>query len=259
MNINEYEIRTIVFVLVFLVISLLEISSPRRSKSDSSRKLNNFLILIIDILCVRLIFPMASVGIATYAEINNLGLINFYDLDSTLWVVVTVLSLDFFIYIQHLLSHKFNFLWRLHRVHHSDTEFDLTTALRFHPLEIILSIFFKSILILILGCSPVAILIFETILNSTAIFNHGNVFIPKSMDKVIRLFVVTPDMHRIHHSTLNEEMNSNFGFNISIWDRLFSTYTDKPKAGHNVMKIGLNRFREKKDSSLASMLIQPFK
>jgi sterol desaturase/sphingolipid hydroxylase (fatty acid hydroxylase superfamily) len=174
-------------------------------------------------------------------------------------VIATVVVLDLFIYLQHVMFHAVPALWRLHRMHHADLDFDVTTGARFHPIEIVLSMLIKLAAVVVLGAPPVAVLIFEVVLNATAMFNHGNLRLPLAVDRVLRLFVVTPDMHRVHHSIVPAETNSNFGFNLPWWDRLLGTYRAQPAAGHVVMTIGLDDFREASDQRLDRMLIQPFR
>ena len=215
--------------------------------------------VIIDTILVRLLVPLLPVGIAVYAANNSIGLFNLFDL--TIWLVlpISLLILDFIIYWQHRLFHAVPMFWRLHRMHHTDIEFDFTTAIRFHPIEIILSILLKLVVILLLGVPAIAVMLFEIILSSSALFNHSNIKLSKSIDKVLRLFIVTPDMHRVHHSVYQKETDSNFGFNIPWWDRIFGTYVDQPKDGHTEMFIGIENFREEKDSRIDQLLVQPFK
>jgi sterol desaturase/sphingolipid hydroxylase (fatty acid hydroxylase superfamily) len=174
-------------------------------------------------------------------------------------VVVSVIVLDLAIYLQHVLFHAVPALWRLHRMHHADLEFDVTTGLRFHPIEILLSMMIKLAVVAALGTPAVAVLIFEVLLNATSMFSHSNVRIPLGLDRVLRWFVVTPDMHRVHHSILSRETNSNFGFNVPWWDRLFGTYRPQPAAGHETMTIGIEQFRDPRELGLDRMLLQPFR
>ena len=193
------------------------------------------------------------------AEARGWGLFNVIALPAWIGVVVSVIVLDLAIYLQHVLFHAVPALWRLHRMHHADLEFDVTTGLRFHPIEILLSMLIKLAVVAALGAPAVAVLIFEVLLNATSMFNHGNVRIPQALDRVLRWFVVTPDMHRVHHSILSRETNSNFGFNLPWWDRLFGTYRAQPAAGHDAMTIGIEQFRDPRELGLDRMLLQPFR
>lgn len=206
----------------------------------------------------RLVMPILPMALAAHASemgwgiFNNAGLSNWADL------VLSVILFDFFIYLQHVMVHAVPLFWRLHRMHHADLEYDVTTGARFHPIEILLSLFIKLALILVIGPPVVAVLIFEVILNAMAMFNHGNLKLPLGLDRVLRLLVVTPDFHRVHHSSIPVEANRNFGFNLSLWDYLFGTYKAQPSKGHEGMEIGIDQFREAKDLHLHQMLIQPF-
>jgi sterol desaturase/sphingolipid hydroxylase (fatty acid hydroxylase superfamily) len=220
---------------------------------------NNLGIVVVDTLLVRLIFPTAAVGLALVAEAQGWGLFN--ALAAPWWVAVigSLIVLDLAIYLQHVLFHAVPALWRLHRVHHADLEFDVTTGLRFHPVEILLSMGIKLAVVVALGPPAVAVLIFEVVLNATAMFNHGNVRLPAHVDRVLRCVVVTPDMHRVHHSVRPDETNSNFGFNLPWWDRLLGTYRAQPADGHEGMTIGIEQFRQARELWLDRMLIQPLR
>jgi sterol desaturase/sphingolipid hydroxylase (fatty acid hydroxylase superfamily) len=207
---------------------------------------------------VRLAFPVLAVGVAGLAEARNWGLWHGLDAPFELAFVASLLALDLVIYAQHVLFHKLPLLWRLHRMHHTDLDFDVTTALRFHPLEIVLSMLIKLAAVVLLGAQPVAVMLFEVILNATAMFNHGNVRLPERWDRALRWLVVTPDMHRVHHSVRPEETDRNFGFNLPWWDRLFGTYRDQPRDGHAGMTIGLEYFRDRRATTLTGLLLQPF-
>jgi len=208
---------------------------------------------------LRLVFPTAAVGFALFAARQGWGLLNAVSPPFWLALLVAVLVLDFAIYLQHVLFHAVPALWRLHRVHHADLEFDVTTGLRFHPLEILLSMAIKLAVIAALGPPALAVLIFEVLLNATSMFNHGNVRMPAGLDRVLRWLVVTPDMHRVHHSVLPHETNSNFGFNLPWWDRLLGTYRARPAAGHTGMTIGIEQFRAPRELWLDRLLLQPFR
>lgn len=241
--------------------AVLEIFLPRRKfdKPRTKRWPSHFGLVVIDTILLRFLFPTAAVGAAVYAETHQLGLLNSVSILPIVKVVTAFLILDLVIYWQHVIFHKIPILWRLHRVHHTDMVFDFTTALRFHPVEIVLSMLLKIGIIFVIGAPAFAVLLFEIVLNGTAMFNHGNINIPQKIDRLLRLFVVTPDMHRVHHSPHRHETDSNFGFNIPWWDRLFGTYRDQPDTGHQAMTIGQSAFRTDKDSRLDQLLLQPLR
>ena len=220
---------------------------------------NNLGLVVIDTIVLRLSFPILAVGLALVAQDRGWGLFNIIDLPGWVAILVSIIVLDLVIYLQHVLFHAVPALWRLHRMHHADLEFDVTTGLRFHPVEILLSMGIKLAVVMALGPPAVAVLIFEVLLNATAMFNHSNVRLPTFVDRALRLIVVTPDMHRVHHSIRPEETNSNFGFNLPWWDRLLGTYKAQPKAGHAGMSIGIEQFRTTRDLWLDRMLVQPVK
>ena len=256
---NEPKIRLAIFLGVLIIMALWELVAPRR-RHEIPRLLrwsNNLALVVVDTLIVRLAFPMAAVGLALLGQNRGWGLLNIYTLP--LWVnfVVGFVVLDLVIYFQHVMFHAVPTLWRLHRMHHADLEFDVTTGLRFHPGEILLSMLLKFAVISALGPPAAAVLVFEALLNATALFNHSNVRIVQSIDRVLRLFMVTPDMHRVHHSIHPHETNSNFGFNLPWWDRLFGTYRPQPQDGHEAMTIGIEQFRNPRDLWIDRMLIQP--
>jgi sterol desaturase/sphingolipid hydroxylase (fatty acid hydroxylase superfamily) len=213
----------------------------------------------LDAVLVRFLFPVVAVGLAVIAQENGWGLLNQLSIPTWIVTILAVLALDFAIYLQHVLFHAVPALWRLHRVHHADLEFDVTTGVRFHPFEIVISMAIKLLLILALGPSAMAVLIFEILLNGTSLFNHSNVRLPSRLDAVLRLFIVTPDMHRVHHSILPSETNSNFGFNLPWWDWILGTYLAQPSAGHTGMTIGIEQFRTGRDLWLDRLLFQPFR
>lgn len=258
---HEPLIRVGFFLSVLTVMALWEVFAPRRPQKIGrlTRWPNNLFIVGLDTLAVRLVFPVAAVGTAFMASEIGWGLLNLVTLPAWLTVIVSVLVLDAAIYFQHRLFHAVPWLWRLHRMHHADLEFDVTTGLRFHPIEIILSMAIKLTVVLALGAPVLAVVIFEVLLNATAMFNHGNVRLPLRLDRYLRLFVVTPDMHRVHHSVIVRETDSNFGFNLPWWDRLFGTYRAQPEKGHLGMTIGIEDFRTVQDLRLDRMLMQPFR
>jgi len=258
---NELLIRLAAFAGIFAVMAAWEILAPRRDQKlgRRTRWSGNIGIVIVDAVLVRLVFPITAVGLALVAEARGWGLFYVLDLPTWLSVPLAVMALDLAIYLQHVLFHAVPTLWRLHRMHHADLELDVTTGTRFHPIEIILSMGIKLGAVAAMGVPAVAVLAFEVLLNATSIFNHSNVRIPAWVDRGLRWIVVTPDMHRVHHSILAPETNSNFGFNLPWWDRLFGTYRDQPAAGHLGMTIGIEQFREPAEQRLGCMLTQPFR
>ena len=257
----EPTIRLAVFLGVLVAMMMWEIAAPRR-RQEVPRVLrwsNNLALVIVDTAILRLVFPMLAVGLAVMAQAGGWGLFNVLDWPGWVTVVLSVLVLDLAIYLQHVMFHAVPALWRLHRMHHADTEIDATTGLRFHPVEIVLSMAIKLAVVAALGAPPVAVLIFEVLLNATALFNHANINLPRRVDRVLRLVMVTPDMHRVHHSVIPAETNSNFGFNLPWWDRLLGTYRAQPVKGHLGMTIGLERFRDRRELWLDRMLLQPLR
>lgn len=257
---NEAAIRLGFFFGIFVVIVLWEYLSPRRvlTMSKSVRWLSNMGVVAIDTLAVRLLFPIIGVNVAFAAQQKGFGLLNVIHLPEWMSVLIGILVLDLVVYLQHLMFHAVPLIWKLHMMHHADIDYDVTTGLRFHPFEIIISMVIKMTAIAALGPSVFTVILFEIILNGTAMFNHGNIKMPFNVDRVLRLLVVTPDMHRVHHSVTIRETNSNFGFNFPWWDRLFRTYRPQPAAGHEGMTIGLAQFRDPKKNNLWHMLILPF-
>ena len=259
--INEPTLRLVVFLGVLVAMALWELWSPRR-RIEIPRLIrwsNNLALVVIDTLVVRLLFPVAAVALALVMSEQGWGLFNLLEWAVWVEVVICVVLLDFAIYLQHVVFHHVPVLWRLHRMHHADVAIDVTTGLRFHPLEIVLSMAFKLVLVVLLGPPAIAVLIFEVVLNASAMFNHSNIRLPKRVDAVVRLFIVTPDMHRVHHSVVPRETNSNYGFNVPWWDRLLGTYIAQPKAGHDEMQIGLNQFRARRELWIDRMILQPLR
>lgn len=255
----EAVLRAGAFLLVLAGTAAWEVAAPRRRPQYSrwTRWPGNIAIVVLDAVLVRLLFPAAAVGFALFAEARAWGLFNSLDTPEWIAVAVSVVALDLAIYFQHVLFHAVPTLWRLHRMHHADLDFDVTTGIRFHPFEILLSMGFKIGVIAALGPPALAVLVFEVLLNASSMFNHGNVRLPDGLDRALRWFLVTPDMHRVHHSVVVGETNSNFGFSLSWWDRLFGTYRAQPAAGHEAMTIGIARFRTPRDLRIDRMLIQP--
>jgi sterol desaturase/sphingolipid hydroxylase (fatty acid hydroxylase superfamily) len=257
---HEPYIRLATFGGVFIVMAVWEFIVPRRKQAIGRgwRWPNNLGVVATNTLLVRILFPTTAVGLALLAQTRGFGLFNVIALPAWVGVVASVIILDLAIYLQHVLFHAVPALWRLHRMHHADLEFDVSTGLRFHPVEILLSMLIKFAVVAALGAPALSVLIFEVLLNATSMFNHANVRIPLGIDRVLRWLVVTPDMHRVHHSILARETNSNFGFNLPWWDRLFGTYRAQPAAGHEAMTIGIEQFRDPRELWLDRMLAQPF-
>ncbi len=257
---NETTMRLVFFFGILLLVALWELTAPRRqlTVSKPGRWGNNLGIILLDTLLVKLLFPVAAMGVAAAAEKNGWGLLNFLGVSGIPAIVLGVLALDLVIYLQHLMFHAVPLLWRLHMVHHADLDIDTSTGLRFHPIEIIISMGIKMAAVAALGPPVTAVLVFEIALNGTAMFNHGNIRMPQAVDRLLRLLVVTPDMHRVHHSVAIRETNSNFGFNFPWWDRIFGTYRAQPVAGHIGMTIGLSQFRNPERLTLPRLLLLPF-
>jgi sterol desaturase/sphingolipid hydroxylase (fatty acid hydroxylase superfamily) len=257
----EPAIRIAAFAGIFALMALWEALAPRRPLSigRSRRWPSNLGIVALDTLLLRLFFPTAAVGTALAGEARGWGILAEIGISGWLAVVIAIVVLDFAVYLQHVLFHAVPALWRLHRMHHADLDFDVTTGNRFHPIEILLSMAWKLTIVAALGAPAAAVLGFEVLLNGTAMFNHGNVRIPERLDRWLRWLVVTPDMHRVHHSIVPVETNSNFGFNLPWWDRLLGTYRHAPAAGHDRMTIGLEQFRDPSELRLGRMLLQPFR
>src|SRR5215467_11871900 len=257
----EPFIRLGAFGGVLAAMAVWELLGPRRKQAIGrlTRWPNNLGVVAVDTLLVRLVLPTTAVGLALVAQTHAWGLFNTVAVPAWIAVVCSVILLDLAIYFQHVLFHAVPALWRLHRMHHADLEIDVTTGLRFHPIEILLSMAIKLGVVAALGAPAAAVLIFEVQLNATSMFNHSNVRIPIWLDRVLRWIVVTPDMHRVHHSIVARETNSNFGFNLPWWDRLFGTYRDQPAAGHEAMTIGIEQFRDASEQRLDRMLTQPFR
>lgn len=261
---EEVIIRLSSFIGALTLFSVWEILAPRRNLTASKivRWLNNLALVMFNNFTVRLLFPTAAMGVAVFVNQQQWGLLNLVSqwigIPSWLHVLIAVVLLDLAIYLQHFVFHRVPWLWRLHRMHHADTDIDVTTALRFHPLEIILSLLIKFAVIILIGAPALAVLLFEIVLNVGAMFNHSNIRMPLLIDRYLRQFIVTPDMHRVHHSVLNSEMHCNFGFNLAIWDRLFATYRAQPQAGHIDMTIGLPTFRQTHFLTLPWLFAIPF-
>ena len=258
---HEASLRLGVFASILLIMMAAEALFPRKKRAlpRAHRWTSNLLLIIIDGLFVRLLFPIVAVGVAAVSVQKGWGLFNLVDLPIWLEITLAILVLDMMIYWQHVASHHIPFLWALHKVHHADRDIDVTTGSRFHPIEIGLSMLYKMALVVLLGAPAIAVIIFEIILNACAMFNHSNVKFPLGFDRMLRRFIVTPDMHRVHHSTIVAETNSNYGFSLSLWDRLFRSYTAQPSQGHDGMIIGLKEYQNPGPASMSWSLALPFK
>lgn len=265
LTLSEGGIRLAAFLLIFVAMAAFELWSPRLERAEMAGALKgrrwrtNVALLIVSSLVLRVLFPAAAVGAAMWAERRGLGLLRQMPIASWLAGVAAFVALDFAVWLEHVVSHRVPVLWRIHRMHHADTGFDVTTGLRFHPLEIVLSMLWKAAVVVALGAPVMAVLVFEIVLNGASMFSHSNVRLPPGVDRILRLAVVTPDMHRVHHSSDRPETDSNYGFNFSFWDRLFSTYRAAPKLGHDGMEIGLGEFRGEAPSRLGWNLALPFR
>lgn len=260
---NETAIRLGTFIGLFVVLALVEALIPRRKRSQprATRWVTNWAIVMLDILTLRLLafaLPLLAVGAAWDAEAHGWGLMNAWEIPLWIKVVATVAIFDFAIWAQHLVTHKIPFLWRFHKVHHADRDLDVTTAIRFHPVEIALSMLLKIGLVYLLGPPAIGIVLFEIILNGTAMFNHANIRLPLALDALLRKVLVTPDMHRVHHSVHRHKHDSNYGFALSIWDRIFGTYIPQPEGGHDGMTTGL-QWQDDRPSRLGWSLTLPFR
>ena len=258
---SEPSIRFGAFLFVFFAVALWELLAPRRRQAFGRlvRWPNNLGLLLVDSVVLRVVAPGAAVAVALEGQAHGWGLLNALALPGWASVVLAIVLLDLAIYFQHVMFHAVPTLWRLHRVHHADLDYDITTGTRFHPIEIVLSAGIKCAVVAAIGAPPVAVLAFEVLLNATAMFNHANARLPQALDRLLRWTVVTPDMHRVHHSVVYNETNSNFGFNLPWWDRLFGTYRAQPAAGHEAMTLGVDAFRSREDLRLDRMLVQPFR
>jgi sterol desaturase/sphingolipid hydroxylase (fatty acid hydroxylase superfamily) len=265
-EISEWEgtLRLGAFGLVFVSIAVLELWSPRLERAElvgaykAKRWFTNLSLVVLSSVVLRIVLPVTALGAAIVAEQKQWGLFHQFDVDPVLAGVIAFVVLDFAVWVEHVASHKIPLLWRIHKMHHADTAFDVTTGLRFHPLEIVLSMLWKMAVVVALGAPVAAVLVFEVVLNATAMFNHSNLRLALGVDRLLRLVLVTPDMHRVHHSTLRRETDSNYGFNLPVWDRIFGTYVDQPQAGHDAMSIGLSDYRDDRPARLAWSLGLPF-
>ena len=257
---DESIIRLGFFFGILSMMALAEVLSPRRGLSQGRKRWPaNLAIVVIDSIVARLLLPAGATGAALWAAEQQFGLLHWIDLPEQVAIVVAVILLDLIVYAQHLLFHALPILWRVHMVHHADRDIDVTTGLRFHPVEILISMLIKIACVVLLGAPVLAVIVFEVLLNGMAMFNHANVKLPARLDALLRLLLVTPDVHRIHHSIIRKETNSNYGFNLSVWDRLFGTYRAEPVQGHLDMTIGLEHLQQAATHSLGFMLRLPFR
>lgn len=263
MGLLEHEplIRLAAFLGVFVAIALWEVHSPRRTSTlrRLSRWPHNLGLLVVNSIVLRLLAPGVAIAVAFVGEARGWGLLNTYSMPSWIAVLASVALLDLVVYFQHVMFHAVPALWRLHRVHHADLEFDVTTGIRFHPFEILISTAIKCAAVAAIGAPAVAVLFFEVLLNASAMFNHANASVSPPLEPWLRRLIVTPDMHRVHHSVMYEESSSNFGFNLPWWDRIFGTYCAQPKAGHEAMTIGVDAFRTSDELRIDRLLLQPFR
>jgi len=257
---SQLLIRMAVFLGVLTLMALWEVGAPRRSFSmpRGPRWFANITVVVLDSVIVRLLFAAGAVGVAMVAAERNWGMLNQLGWPSGLNILLTVIALDFVLYLQHVMFHAIPLFWRFHMMHHADLDCDVTTGVRFHPVEVVFSMVIKLGAVLLLGAAPVGVLVFEILLNATSMFNHSNIWMPLIVDRALRWMIVTPDMHRIHHSVLPQETNSNFGFNLPWWDRLLGTYRENPIRSHAIMSLGLEQYRNPRGLTLGRILALPF-
>ncbi|MCT7374500.1 sterol desaturase family protein [Chelativorans salis] len=261
---SEAAIRLLAFAVIFAAMAAYELWSPRLERDEMAgawktrRWVTNLSLVLISSAILRVVFPAAAVGAGLWAEAEGWGLFRYFGLNAVLAGALSFVLLDFAVWLEHVASHKIPLLWRIHRMHHADNGFDVTTGLRFHPFEILISMLWKAAVVVALGAPVLAVLVFEIVLNGTSMFNHSNINIPRPVDRFLRLILVTPDMHRVHHSSIRGETDSNYGFNFPFWDRLFRTYVGQPRRGHRDMEIGLRQYRGAGTTKLLWALVLPF-
>lgn len=254
-------LRLVIFIGALLSFSGLEALLPRKTRTSTRRRRwpTNLAFALINTAALQLLVPLAAVGTAAWASQTGFGLFNNINISTAISALVSIILLDAALYWQHVATHKIPILWRLHKVHHTDRDLDASSGIRFHPVEIVLSMAFKMLIVAGLGVSVMAVIIFEIILNACALFNHANIRLPSKIDAVMRVFIATPDYHRVHHSAVEDETNSNYGFSLTLWDRVFGTYKPQPKAGHDNMVIGLAQHQNTGPTRLLWSLALPFK
>ncbi len=257
---NDGLIRLSVFGGVLALMLMLETLFPRKARTQNRAVhiANNLGIVVFYTIVMRVLFPVAAMGTAAYAATKGWGLFNLIDLPIWMHILISAILLDMAVYWQHVASHKIPMIWSFHKMHHADRDIDATTGIRFHPVEIVLSMLYKMVVVLLLGPHVIGVFIFEVILNGSAMFNHANVRLPLWLDKTVRTVFVTPDMHRVHHSVIVDETNANYGFNLSVWDRVFGSYIDQPQEGHDNMTIGLSEYQTDDPSNIVWCLKLPF-
>lgn len=259
---HEFIVKLAAFFGIFFLMATWEQLVPCRVLviPKKLRWTHNLGLVVLNSVVLRLVFPAGAVGVAVFVQQQGWGLLNYYSIPLPVAIAISIVAMDFIIYLQHVMMHAVPVLWRVHRVHHADLDYDLTTGIRFHPIEIILSMLIKAAAILLLGPPVLAVMLFEVLLNASAMFNHSNIQLPGGLDQVLRWFMVTPDMHRVHHSIRTDEANSNFGFNLSWWDRLSGTYRDQPRGNHQDMVIGISGYRNPEQvEHLPGMLALPWR
>ena len=261
LELDTNAVRLTVFLIFLIGMSALEALVPRKSRvaPRAERWLTNIGFAVIDTIALRILVPIAAVGTAIWAQENSFGILHLVDLPLAVKIITAILVLDLALYWQHVATHKIPLFWRFHKVHHADRDLDASSGVRFHPVEICVSMIFKMFIVAIIGAPLIAVIIFEIILNACALFNHANVRLPIWMDRMLRIFIVTPDYHRVHHSIIETETNSNYGFSLTLWDHLFKSYQAQPAAGHDRMKIGLSEHQDSKPQRLIWSLSLPFK
>lgn len=257
---SDAALRGAIFLGLLLLFGVAEWRWPRHQAKPQRRRrwLANLGFGLLGVLCLRLLMPWLAVDAAAFAWRQHLGLLPWLNAPVWLAIGISLLALDLMIYVQHRVMHRFNWLWRMHRVHHSDLALDVTSAVRFHPLEMLFSMLLKIAAVLALGAPVMAVVVFEIVLNGFAMFTHANLAIPAPVDRWLRRLVITPDMHRIHHSVIRQEQDSNFGFNLACWDYLFGSYRAQPAQPHASLALGLDRFRSAHDQRFDQLLLQPF-
>ncbi len=258
---SDTQVRLGIFIIVLFTMALLEYSWPKRNQKVGRliRWPRNLGITLLGTLLVRFMGPLTAGAVAIWASKQNIGLFNLANTPYMISFPMVLIVFDMLIYWQHVLFHRIPFFWRFHKIHHIDQELDVTSGIRFHPVEIVFSMLIKSLAVLVLGAPFWSILAFEVLLNASAMFNHANVRLPEPVDRILRKLIVTPDMHRVHHSVIPKETHSNFGFNLAIWDRIFGTYRDQPEAGHENMTLGLPSHQDAQKTTLLKMLVLPFR
>lgn len=260
--IDDSQLRLYVFLLIFILMVSMEVLLPYRPQLQKRQQRwpTNLGLMLLNIISIKLLGPITAVTAADLTTDNNWGLLNLFPFTLPLWaeIILGIILLDMAIYWQHVASHRIPLLWRYHQIHHADREIDVTTGVRFHPIEAVLSMLYKCLIILLAGPTTIAVVIFEILLNGSAMFNHSNIKLPNFMDRFLRCVIVTPDFHRVHHSVIPQETNSNYGFFLSCWDRLFGSYIAQPSAGHHDMSIGLNQYQSSEPASFLWCLHKPF-